>query len=113
MKKFFSYYFRHYAEDPFHLAFNIFFGIGIAIGLWAMSHHFPWPFILGYIACDPLTYFMRNYRKEVLATEIATQCKASTPSCNHEPLLTRQDGSTIEGTKCCKHCGLNEAYWQL
>jgi len=30
--------------------------------------------------------------------------------CVHEPLLER-DGKPIKGSKRCKHCGLNESYW--
>jgi len=30
----------------------------------------------------------------------------------HEPLL-ELNGRKIEGTKCCKFCGLNESYWTL
>ena len=106
MNHFWREYIKHYQRDPFGMWFVILFGLASAGGVVYFMHSSPILFLLGYIVSDPLTFYFKVYRQEVLSKQIPVPSVGK----QHKPML-EMNGKPIRGTKRCKYCGLNESYW--
>ena len=104
MKKFWQSYVVYYKEHPKAIVLNVAYYIGFGLISWAWSRSFPYLFFIGYAISDPVSYYIFRFRQLTIDEREAVDC-------DHEPLMVRDDGTPIRGTKCCKFCGLNEAYW--
>lgn len=113
MKDFWKNYIEHYRNDKCRLWYVIVIGVIVAFVTVFLAHTSPIFSIAGYILGDPLSYYIRVYHKQRALEKSAARARAleaaAKPQCQHEPLLVL--GKPIKGTKRCKHCGLNEAYW--
>lgn len=112
MKDFLKNYVQHYREDKLALAFVIVAGLAALLGAMYFPKMSPVILVILYISSDPFVYYFRTYRKHLELNEVISRTPQK-PTCSHEPYTHRADGTEVLGTKRCKHCGLNEAYWRL
>lgn len=83
---------------------NIAYCLFAATVMGLITKKMPYLFVAGYLMSDPVSYYVYRFRQ-------LTKDEREAVDCDHEPLLTKDDGTPIEGTKRCKYCGLNQGYW--
>lgn len=99
MKKFW----KHYYKTDVAKGDILFAIIWVLIVSYLLNLTILWA-AFGYLVGNPLSFYIFNYLPAVSSKPVP---------CKHEPLLiSRTDGTPIDGTKCCKNCGLNEYYWR-
>lgn len=114
MKEFWKNYIEHYREDKLALAFVILAGLVALVGAVYFPKMSPVILVIAYICSDPVVFYVRTYRHIKDTPDISQIVpNMKRPNCSHEPYTHDQNGKEILGTKRCKHCGLNEAYWRL
>lgn len=104
MKKFWTAYIVYYHRHKKALVVNIAYCLFAGLVMGLITKKFPYLFFIGYAVNDPVSYYVYRFRQ-------LTADEREAVDCDHELLLTKDDGTPITGSGRCKFCGLNQSYW--